>query len=264
MYLKATFLVFLLSLLSLSACVSKNKYLELEQDLDDSQNRLAQKEDMLHRHQSELQQLEERHDACRNNLENLQTQFDALKKTNLELSYRVKDLEMDLEKRKTTIHYQKKVISRLDDTKRKIERSMTKELEAKTIKLEEMEDKLKVTFVDKILFDKGSAVVNEKGKELLLQISTSLKGSEENDIMVEGHTDNIPIRGGLKSRFPTNWELSTSRATAVVRLLQDEAGISPERLSACGFSFYRPVASNDTEEGRSQNRRIEIILVPTR
>jgi len=68
----------------------------------------------------------------------------------------------------------------------------------------------------------------------------------------------------LRDRFPTNWELSTARATAVVRFLQDDGGLNPERLTASGYSYYRPVASNDTEEGRSQNRRIEIILTPPR
>jgi chemotaxis protein MotB len=88
----------------------------------------------------------------------------------------------------------------------------------------------------------------------------SLKANKDQDILVEGHTDNIPLSAALKKRFPSNWELSTARAAAVVRIFQEQAGIAPERLSATGYSFYRPVAPNSTEEGRHQNRRIEIIL----
>ena len=79
---------------------------------------------------------------------------------------------------------------------------------------------------------------------------------------MEGHTDNVPLGAALQARYPSNWELSTARATAVVRFLSEEAGLTPEMLAASGYGSYRPVAPNDTEEGRSQNRRIEIILVP--
>ena len=121
-------------------------------------------------------------------------------------------------------------------------------------------DTLKVIFVDKILFDSGSVEINAKGQELLLAMADALKNGNRQEILVEGHTDNVPLSAALQKRFPSNWELSTARAAAVVRFLQEEAGIKPERLSARGYSFYRPVAPNTTEEGRRQNRRIEIIL----
>ena len=141
---------------------------------------------------------------------------------------------------------------------------MKEQIEAQEIKIEEIEGKLKVTFVDKILFNTGSVEINQRGKEVLLAIAGSLSENESQNILVEGHTDNVPIGMVLKDRFPTNWELSAARATAVVRFLQDNGGLEPERLSASGYSYYRPVASNDTEEERSQNRRIEIILIPPR
>ena len=125
-----------------------------------------------------------------------------------------------------------------------------------------MEDKLKVIFIDKILFDSGKVDINEQGKNVLIAIADSISGHENQNVVVEGHTDNVPLSAGLQRRFPSNWELSTARAAAVVRFLQEEGGIPPERLSVLGYSFYHPVASNDTEEGRSQNRRIEIILGP--
>jgi len=89
-----------------------------------------------------------------------------------------------------------------------------------------------------------------------------LKSTTDKIIRVEGHTDNVPIHPRLQKQFPTNWELSTTRATNVVRFLQEEVGIEGLRLQAVGMAEYRPVASNATSAGRSQNRRIEIALLP--
>jgi chemotaxis protein MotB len=89
-----------------------------------------------------------------------------------------------------------------------------------------------------------------------------LKATEGKTIRVEGHTDNVAISDRLKQKFPTNWELSTARASNVVRFLQEQVGIEPERLHAIGLSEYHPIASNATAKGRSQNRRIEIGLLP--
>ncbi|HSB62402.1 MAG TPA: OmpA family protein, partial [Vicinamibacteria bacterium] len=82
-------------------------------------------------------------------------------------------------------------------------------------------------------------------------------------IEVQGHTDNVPIRGALAKRFATNWELSAARATHVARFLQDETEVDPGHLSATAFSEYKPKAGNDTDEGRRRNRRIEILLGPS-
>lgn len=81
-------------------------------------------------------------------------------------------------------------------------------------------------------------------------------------IRIEGHTDNVPIGVKLREKFPTNWELSTARATNVVRFFIERGGVNRERLEAVGFADTRPVASNDTEDGRTDNRRIEILLYP--
>lgn len=229
MVLKRSLFVLGLFFFLLPACVSKTKYLEANKDLD-----------------------------------NLEAKYNDLEDKNLQLSKDIEKLRLELEERESVIEEQKTVISELDETKQKIESSMKEQIESQEIKIEEIEGKLKVTFVDKILFNTGSVEINQRGKEVLLAIAGSLNENEGQNILVEGHTDNVPIGVVLKNRFPTNWELSTARATAVVRFLQDNGGLKPERLSASGYSYYRPVASNDTEEERSQNRRIEIILIPLR
>jgi chemotaxis protein MotB len=149
-------------------------------------------------------------------------------------------------------------------TRKNIEDSLKDQIESKQVKLETLEGKLKITFVDKILFNSGSAYINQAGQQSLLSLAGVLNQEPDQMIVVEGHTDDVRVGKSLQGTYPTNWELSTARATAVVRFLQDKAQINPERMSAAGFSYYKPVADNDTEDGRAQNRRIEIILAPPR
>jgi len=130
------------------------------------------------------------------------------------------------------------------------------------VQITEMKNRLTMTMVDKILFPSGSAVISKEGKKVLDKVVSILKDLKEKRIQIEGHTDNLKIAETLKATFPTNWELSTERATEVVRYLQEHGGIDPNLLSATGYGEYHPVAPNDTEEGRHKNRRIEIVLVP--
>ncbi len=136
---------------------------------------------------------------------------------------------------------------------------MNRELKKKSITLEQTKDLLRVTFVNNLLFDLGSAEIRKKGTEALSKVAEFLQKQKDKIIRVEGHTDNQPIKGNLRSRYPSNWELSFARAIAIVKFLESKK-ISPARMSATGYSFYRPVVSNDTEEGRARNRRTDILL----
>src|SRR6185503_11899727 len=106
------------------------------------------------------------------------------------------------------------------------------------------------------------AQVKPAGVKVLKQVSDILKTVTDKQIRIEGHTDNVPISSKLQDKFKTNWELSTARATTVVRYLIDQGGVQPQALSAVGYADTHPIASNESEEGRSSNRRIEIVLYP--
>jgi chemotaxis protein MotB len=125
------------------------------------------------------------------------------------------------------------------------------------------EGKITVTMVDKILFKQGESDLTPAGEEVLRKLGKVLAGSDKL-IEVCGHADNTPVKSELKELYPTNWELSTARATNVVRFLQEEVGVKPRQLMAAGFSSYRPVATNASVAGRAKNRRIEILLLPQR
>ena len=226
-----------LSLLLVFSCVSKNKYLELETRMNKTQAQLQEDK------------------------RNLQAQNDKLRSKNIRLSDTIEDLKLELRQEKLAVLQKESEVSELERTRREIEFSLKEQIAQKDIKLEEVEGKLKVTFVDKILFDSGSVMIKPKGQEVLLKLADSFRDNKDQNIAVEGHTDDVQIGSALLDKFPTNWELSAARATAVVRFFQEKGNISPERLTASGFSYYRPVAKNATIEGRKQNRRIEIILV---
>jgi chemotaxis protein MotB len=136
------------------------------------------------------------------------------------------------------------------------------EISAGEIKITQLQGKLTVNLVDRILFDSGKAEIKNDGKAVLDKVGSILNTVKDKNIRIEGHTDNKPITGELLAKYPSNWELSTARATAVARYLQDRAKVDPARLTAAGFGEFHPVASNDTPESRALNRRIEIVLVP--
>jgi chemotaxis protein MotB len=153
-------------------------------------------------------------------------------------------------------------IARVRATHDEMLKTMQKEVEQGQVKITQLADRLSLNIVDKILFPSGEDHISEQGKEVLKRVGAVLKQAKDKTIRIEGHTDNVPIAKQLQGRFPSNWELSTARATNVVRFLQDEAGIDANSLEAVGMGEYHPLASNKTQAGRSQNRRIEIILFP--
>ena len=263
-----------LTWLFLTACVSNQQLQDqnvlLNTELKHAQIELYKAGEKIKSHDAELIKLQQKIKHSNEKLTDLQSKNTYLKNINLRLSQKVEQLSEnieqlnnDLQKKKSVIKLQNKVIRLLDDTKKTIATSLKEEIAAEEIELVEMKDTLKVVFIDKILFDSGSVEINQKGKIILLVVADSIRAQKGQNILVEGHTDNTPLGPTLKERFPGNWELSTARAAAVVRFLQKEGRLQPERLTASGYSYYRPLASNQTNDGRRQNRRIEIILGPS-
>jgi len=153
-------------------------------------------------------------------------------------------------------------IQRLTRTHEELTKSLEAEIAKGDIKIKQVRDRLTINMVDRVLFDSGQSRVKPSGLKVLKQVSDILKNVTDKQIRIEGHTDNVPIGVKLKERFQTNWELSTARATSVVRYLIEEGGVDRANLLAVGYADTKPIASNDTEEGRTANRRIEIALYP--
>lgn len=151
-------------------------------------------------------------------------------------------------------------LEELEQTKRMLEDRLAREIRDKQILLQQTSRGLIISMTNDILFDSGKAKLKASAHSVLDRIASVINESApDRDIGVEGHTDNVPIQ---RSGWKSNWELSVARATSVLHYLIDQCGIPPQKLSAIGYGEYRPMASNDTKEGRARNRRVEIIILP--
>ncbi len=146
-------------------------------------------------------------------------------------------------------------------THQSLEDEMRAALESKDVTISQLQGKLTVNILDRILFDSGEADLKPTGEAVLRKVAAILTEHPKLQIHVIGHTDNVPIKASARRRFPSNWELSTARATAAVRFLTEQAGVDPHRLGAVGYGEYRPIADNSTPEGRAKNRRIAITIL---
>jgi chemotaxis protein MotB len=164
----------------------------------------------------------------------------------------------ELSKSKRRLELAKADLERKSAEYEQLASALRTEIDAGRIELTELRGRTTVKMKDKILFASGSATLGKDGREALRAVAGALSNLRGKTIRVDGHTDNVPTSGGA---FGSNWELSSARALAVVRFLQ-EMGVDPTRLAAAGYGEFQPVAANDTPEGRSLNRRIEIVLVP--
>lgn len=146
----------------------------------------------------------------------------------------------------------------VEKTQLSLEDEMRKALESKEVTISELRGKLTVNILDRILFDSGEAELKPEGQKILEKIASVLTQHTNRQIHVIGHTDDVPIR----RKFASNWELSTARATAAVKFLQERAGVDPRRLGALGYGEFHPIAPNAMAEGRARNRRIEVVILP--
>jgi chemotaxis protein MotB len=206
----------------------------------------------------EAAELNSQMDSLRAQTQDLHLQLESARRNGDAKQKEIDALQAQLSQKAEKAEQLEKATQTYQDLQRKLE----KEIQEGQVKITEMKNRLTMTMVDKIIFPSGSTEISMEGKKVLDKVVSILKDVKDKRIQVEGHTDNVRIVSALKKRYPTNWELSTARATEVVRYLQEAGGIDPKFLSATGFAEYMPVASNDTAEGKLQNRRIEIVLLP--
>lgn len=283
-------ILILLVILFLGACVSSKEYRARLAEIDSLKGNMSQLEETIKQKEAEKAALSSELLKLKKEHEDLKKERDSLEADNANLKYlleakkdelskaitdlrqkvsekeqRIKELEAEIsrlsQEKQKALEEKEKAIAELKGTYNKLVNELQEEIKKGEIEVTQLRDKLTLSMVEKILFDSGSAEIKKEGKKVLDRVVEILKNVKDRQINIEGHTDNVPISPRLAQKFPTNWELSTARATNVVRYLQ-EKGIDPALLSATGYAEYRPVASNDTEEGRAKNRRIEIVLVP--
>ncbi|MBO2544379.1 OmpA/MotB family protein [Salegentibacter agarivorans] len=250
------------AVLLFSSCVSNKKYAELEEKQKQTQDELNTATIKLN--------------ACLEDKQNLNQQITRLNNTNAALLNNVGDLatlskkeaenlERSLESIKEkdlAIQSMRDAISKKDSVTLALVTSLKGALgnmADEDIEINVEKGVVYVSISDKLLFDSGRYNVTDRAKEVLGKVATVVKNKPDIEFMVEGHTDDKAIK---TSMFEDNWDLSVKRATSVVRILQDEFGVAPARMTAAGRSYYVPVATNETAEGRAKNRRTRIVVLP--
>ncbi len=240
--LKITSMI-LLSALFMTSCVSNKKY---QASLEDRKELRKEVNDL------QMEKL-----GLTNELENLKsTTSEKLQQKEAELAIKeqsLQDREKRLQELENLIAEQKAAVKALHQEVCSALKCFTPD----ELSVEVREGKLYVSMSDKLLFESGSDKVNKRGEEAIGMLAAVLSNSDL-EIMIEGHTDNVPIK---TSNYEDNWDLSVHRATSVTRIMIDK-GVSEKRIIASGRGEYKPIASNENAEGKQLNRRTEIVLSP--
>lgn len=243
-----------------SGCVSGKKYDEVVSDRDRLAREKAQAEGRLARLETSNKSLDVERVHLIEQVEDLAEKRKILERDRSKLSEEVEILRATEAELGQNLAAATEEVGQLQSTYQGLVRDLETEVSRGAIEIEQLRGGLRVALADEILFRSGSARLGRDGREILTTVAGNL-GSMDYSIEVIGHSDDIPIRGLLEQRYPTNWELAGARAAQVVRLFL-ESGIAGERMRASSRAQFEPVASNETDEGRSLNRRIEILLRP--
>ncbi|WP_340077150.1 flagellar motor protein MotB [Leptobacterium sp. I13] len=265
---------------------------EENEKLENRTNQLTNDFSSLQKKYDELlatkNRLEQDYTATKNNLTNLQASYDALEKNSsaaiaenikanrklladleakekalAEENKRLGELKQQLASRSKQIDELESLIAAKDSAMKNLKEALSKALldfEGKGLTVEERDGKVYVSLENKLLFASGSWAVGSEGRRAVEELGKVLAQNPDIAILIEGHTDNVPYKGS--GQVKDNWDLSTKRATAIVQILRENKDIKPENLTAAGRSEHAPVDTNTTPEGRSKNRRIEVILTP--
>ncbi len=257
----------------LASCVSKKKYVELENQYNNTRSTLTKTQLEKEEIEAKYAKIEERvasYNAKINSLtqENVDLESNSLRNYgNVVLSNKDKEQmkaalanvdQTELAEAKTLQDSMNLIVSY--NLKKNLDNNLIAEGQEDDIEINIDETVVMITISDKLLFNSGSYRVNPKANNLLQRLADVINSEPAMEVLIEGHTDARTVKPG--AHIKDNWELSVERSTAVIRKLQDEFGVAPEKLIAAGRSSYAPISDNDTEEGRSKNRRTRIVILP--
>ncbi|MDF0705819.1 OmpA family protein [Flagellimonas okinawensis] len=267
--MKKVFLGTLAMTVLLSSCVSQKKYAELEAKQKETQ-------DLLNSATVKLNDCLEEKATADSRLKTLEDQNAFLKANNQELINNMGNLTTLTTKGAENLEKSLESLREKDLTIRKLQDAVTRRdsvnlalvqslkgvlgnLDDEDIEISVEKGVVFVSISDKLLFRSGSYNVTSAAKEVLGKVAKVVNNKPDFEFMVEGHTDNVPYRSGV---LLDNWDLSAKRATSVVRILQNDFGVDPARMTAAGRSYYVPLVDNDTSANRAKNRRTRIVVLP--
>ena len=246
----------------------------LRSEIDQLNNEKTQLAMDLVASKNNLERLKESYDALETNSSSVLTEnmernrklleeLEAKEKTLAAEEKRLSKLEKQLADRSKRVEELETIIASKDANMRSLKNAISSALtnfEGNGLTVEQRDGKVYVSMENKLLFESGSWSVNSRGKDAVVALGKVLAQNKEIAVLIEGHTDNVAFGGN--GNIKNNWDLSTKRATAIVNILTKNNGIPKENLTAAGRGEHAPIASNTSKEGRSKNRRIEVVLTP--
>lgn len=249
-------------ILLFTSCVANKKYKASQSNVDKLQKENANTQSKLNDTQKTLNDCNEKVKTLNSANSSLQTENSLTQKDINDLKALAAVSKMTIADQATRLKTLQDMIQAQKDIMNKLKNSIADAL--MNYKTDELSVYIKngnvyVSLEEKLLFKSGSDVVDPKGKAALKSLAMVLNNTSDITVMIEGHTDNVPIK---TASFKDNWDLSTARATSILRLLTKDYGFDPIRITASGRGEFHPVKSNDTVEGKAANRRTEIILSP--
>lgn len=257
------------ALLMCTSCVTKKKYLEAENGRLEAigrgnvlQEQLVDCRDTGDKLNERLAALQRDTTRMGSNIRNYQTMLSSNMTQQEKLNSLLSQKMEELNERERTINELQDMINAQNEKVRNLLNSVKDALlgfSSDELTVTEKDGKVYVAMSDKLLFESGSARVDKRGKEALAKLAEVLNKQSDIDVYIEGHTDSKPIN---TAQFKDNWDLSVIRATSVVRILTKDYGVNPLQIQPSGRGEYMPVADNESAEGRSKNRRTEIIMAP--
>jgi len=255
------YLVLIAAVFLLSSCVAK-RYLTQSQretaSLRDDSTQLANTNSSL---QANIVSLKDQIAALQKNIDDLNGKISGLSSQNSQLGQQTAEQQSKLTQSQKQLQQLQALLNQQKEASEQLKNKMTEALKgfnSNELSVYQKDGKVYVSLSEQLLFPSGSAVVNPKGVDALSKLAAVLNLNSDVSVDIEGHTDSIPIRG----RYQDNWDLSTARANSIVRILVNNYKVDPTRVISSGHSYYDPVASNSTAEGRAKNRRTDIILSP--
>jgi chemotaxis protein MotB len=266
-----------LSAIFLFSCVSSKKFKKSQADYATLQGQHTQLQSDLSNCNNEKADLQRQKSGLENDIANLNKQIDFLKQNNTQALKQLEDLSVISASQAESIKKSMENIGAKDTYIQTLQQQMARKdslnmalvmnLKGAIGNLDDQDINIKVDkgvvyidISDKLLFKSGKYEVTDKAKTVLGKVATVLKNQPDIEFMVEGHTDNVAYRGG--GQMLDNWDLSVKRATSVVRILQKEYGLDPAKMAAAGRGEYKPIADNESEEGKASNRRTRIVILP--
>lgn len=259
---KIFFGIVMLSVL-LTSCVSNKKYADLEAQQSKTQQELVDAKADLQSCLVDKDHLLELNQSLKEDKARSLQQVENLTVLTQSSSDNIKEVIAQLSEKDKYINGVRDAMTKKDSINLALAFQLKKDLAAgiqdEDIQIEVEKTVVYISIADKMLFKSGSATVSDRAKEVLGKVATVVNSKPEMEVQVEGYTDNVPIS---TNNMKDNWDLSVARATSVVRVLQNDFAVAPSRLIAAGRSEYVPLATNDTAEGRSTNRRTRIVILP--